>query len=1165
MKWIICLFVLFLLASSLHAQSVESDNYYNKGLLLYKQKRYGDAAFAFQNCYELDKKEMSDKDNRKYNSEAWYAHCLYLSGDTVKARSISDTQHDYCILQPVDRNLTIYIDSLCNIVLEYMDKGASVNNIYKDADKMIPILHSVKQEEQIIFQDKPYVLIGTLHLLSNCYAQIGQQKLAVENKNKSIELTKKWVGRNSYIYVTLLCELAYLYNSSPFDFEKEKARALSLEADSIAIINNMPHSPQVAETAYNMLFLQRKQEEMVSQMRYDFSRLLGGDLGVLSFYIYLAGRVFNVIARSDYESKEAAIDLGLEIEKKIENIEINDTALVLLYGGIGSLYMGVRDSENAIVYKKKAVNIAGERKDLAITQLTDLLMICSKQESLSICKEIASLAKQVPLTNAMDSLNYHSTLTSMAMKYQDMGDIKNAESSWTEAYDFAVGVLGKAHPWVISDEIGQVFCWQMLSNNSYREDIARLYVEINDTLEAKFNRKELGAEALIPFGVPIGFYEKIAYFYMICNLNFYLSPQRSRKESLDSDTFLKIREEIILPSYGIDHPLSLLYQEIDVLLELERENYSGALTLANRISKHRRELSLGVSPTLSIISSILSFAKLDMGQGYEDMKEYINGYRNMIIDNFKWMTNEERSILWNQYRPTFEMPLRILDALQVAGQNRGTKETISLAYDAQLFCKGMLLNSEMSLQQMIRSTGNIELINLYEKWRRLRTKIDQINISPEQYNPEDNEELYVEANSVERVLLEKCSEFGDYTKLMSVTWEDVQKCLIGNDIALEFVKYPSMDNPNISFYGALVLSKSGFPEFVRVCSEEQLSENSNNKVIKMVWSPLLKYIKENSSVYFAADGILHKYNLEDFEEIEKARFYRLSSTRELTKNNFEFSNERVMLYGGVQYSLSENDRRTISTKNSSESEATFRDSPSYRELSESGISVAPLNGSKREVEEIANLFKQNGIPQKLLTGIMATEESFKRLSGTKPAVVHVSTHGFYDSRDNNSSLSSNQARIWNIGISIDISSEELTLSRSGVLMAGAEDYINGKIQSYDSDDGVLTAREIAHLDLRGLDMVVLSACQTAQGEISSDGVFGLQRGFKKAGANSILMSLWKVDDDATAFLMTEFYKSWIGGENKFNALKLAKQQVRSHKGWEDPKYWAAFILLDGLN
>ena len=98
-------------------------------------------------------------------------------------------------------------------------------------------------------------------------------------------------------------------------------------------------------------------------------------------------------------------------------------------------------------------------------------------------------------------------------------------------------------------------------------------------------------------------------------------------------------------------------------------------------------------------------------------------------------------------------------------------------------------------------------------------------------------------------------------------------------------------------------------------------------------------------------------------------------------------------------------------------------------------------------------------------------------------------------------------------------------------------------------------------------MVVLSACETAKGDVRGDGVFGLQRGFKMAGAESVLMSLWKVDDEATSFLMSRFYKYWMSGKEKQYALNCAIGDVRAckEKGWDNPMYWAAFILLDGLD
>jgi CHAT domain-containing protein len=135
-------------------------------------------------------------------------------------------------------------------------------------------------------------------------------------------------------------------------------------------------------------------------------------------------------------------------------------------------------------------------------------------------------------------------------------------------------------------------------------------------------------------------------------------------------------------------------------------------------------------------------------------------------------------------------------------------------------------------------------------------------------------------------------------------------------------------------------------------------------------------------------------------------------------------------------------------------------------------------------------------------------------------------------------------------------------------MAGANHILEGEELPNNVEDGILTAKEIADVDLRGLDLVVLSACQTGLGDISQgEGVFGLQRGFKKAGAKTILMSLWKVNDDATQILMTQFYKNWLSGQSKRQALLSAQKHLREVDGgiYNEPKYWAAFILLDGMN
>ena len=150
------------------------------------------------------------------------------------------------------------------------------------------------------------------------------------------------------------------------------------------------------------------------------------------------------------------------------------------------------------------------------------------------------------------------------------------------------------------------------------------------------------------------------------------------------------------------------------------------------------------------------------------------------------------------------------------------------------------------------------------------------------------------------------------------------------------------------------------------------------------------------------------------------------------------------------------------------------------------------------------------------------------------------------------------------------------LFHSGIALAGAQDtWYNESIgdsisfeKYYSLDpasDGVLLSSEISELNLENTDLVVLSACETALGDIKTEGVYGLQRAFKLSGVKSLIMSLWKVDDEATQKLMTAFYQYYMNGLSKREALIAAQKTVKRTLGFEHPYNWAGFILLDGLN
>ena len=144
--------------------------------------------------------------------------------------------------------------------------------------------------------------------------------------------------------------------------------------------------------------------------------------------------------------------------------------------------------------------------------------------------------------------------------------------------------------------------------------------------------------------------------------------------------------------------------------------------------------------------------------------------------------------------------------------------------------------------------------------------------------------------------------------------------------------------------------------------------------------------------------------------------------------------------------------------------------------------------------------------------------------------------------------------------------EDKALTRSGILFAGAQNAFEGKNIPIDVEDGILTAKDISRMDLRGTDLVVISACQSGLGEVTGDGVFGLHRGFKKAGVQSIVMSLWEVSDEATKIMMTRFYENLAKGKSKYDSFREAQKYLRKYDGgiYDKPEYYAAFVLLDAI-
>ena len=498
------------------------------------------------------------------------------------------------------------------------------------------------------------------------------------------------------------------------------------------------------------------------------------------------------------------------------------------------------------------------------------------------------------------------------------------------------------------------------------------------------------------------------------------------------------------------------------------------------------------------------------------------------------------------------------------------------SYDAELITKGLLLASEINMTNIIMESGDSILISDYENLKTMHLQLDMELEKPISERVFDCDSLNEEIQKVERRVVEKSKEFGDITNFIKIDWKEVQNSLKPNDVAIEFSNFTENDTTK---FVALVLTKDMkapvcvplFNQFemqklqrgiVPVKTETSTDEENRGAatvaakrqgiyestgLYNLLWKPLEKYFPENPRIYFAPSGMLHQIAVEyapiDGGKLvsDKYEIYRVSSTRFLAMEYMPQPMKNSVLYGGVYY-----DSDTTTMKKESDRYSTRSASTTTASISRSGErgSLNYLPGTKTEVENIVGKMKKKKVTTTLYEGSQANEESFKALSGSDISVLHIATHGFFLPTDEN--ISGDQSLI-----------------QSGLLLAGAN-YAWQNLPVPDGvEDGILTAKEISFMDLRKTDLVVLSACQTALGEITGEGVFGLQRGFKKAGVRTIIMSLWPVDDNATLLMMTEFYANLTKKMSKREAFLAAQNKVKTTPGFENPRYWAAFIMLDG--
>lgn len=545
--------------------------------------------------------------------------------------------------------------------------------------------------------------------------------------------------------------------------------------------------------------------------------------------------------------------------------------------------------------------------------------------------------------------------------------------------------------------------------------------------------------------------------------------------------------------------------------------------------------------------------------GCNDYTAAVLQLKALMKQRIPYMSSTERECLWNPLSSLFTMMTPYaLEAKQT--QTAFTKN----CYDALVVSKSFLLESERSMYDVIKRMGTSEDMHNYTTLASMK---NQVKAWEKDYNANADSILSVsrKISRLENLLTNRCKEYSDGTDFMDVDYDAVKHALGQNEVLIDFTDYISQTQGRK--YAAYIINKvQGYPLLKALFAERQIdslgivrpdmyySEDYSEDVLKLLWDPLKENVSEGATIYYVPSQLLFQISLESLPLPDGSllgshyHFVRLSSARELVKMKSEskgYKSNSAVLYGGLQYDLEDSAMVEEAKKYDLSNLLALRG-----EITRGDSVFHELQGTKEEILKIEDLLKKNNWQVSSYMGKNGTEESFLNMHGKSPKLLHLATHGFY--------YTPNRAE------NVDyLKGYTDAMSLSGLVLSGGNAAWLGKPLPKGVLGGILSANDIARLDLNNTDMVVLSACQTGQGKATSEGLYGLQRAFKKAGVGTIVMSLWSVSDKITSKFMTTFYERLADTHNAWNkrkAFEEAKEIIR--KKHPDPYYWAAFVMLD---
>jgi CHAT domain-containing protein/Flp pilus assembly protein TadD len=1063
-------------------------------------------------------------------------------------------------------------------------------------------LEEIAIEEELYGKEHPYYAT-TLFILGNLYLTLEEYAKAEPYLLDVKAIREKLYGREHPDYAVSLKSLSFLYLNLE-DYAKVEYYLLEIKTYFEAVYGK--EHPDYADSLLNLgsfycdLEEYSKAESCYLEVKVIYETLYGREH---LDYVYILDILGNLYYNLSYYIKAESYYLELQaVSEQVYGKEHPDYALIL--SNLGNLYLALGNYAKAESYYLEAKviyeAIYGRKHPDYADSLLNLGGLYYYLASFTKAELYYMEAKAVyEAVYGKKHPSYGSALHNLGVLYQELRDNAKAESCLLEAKAIDEAVYGREHPNYAT----------VLTN------LANLYQDIGDYAKAETYYLEAKSIRETVYGR-----EHPDYAVSLTGLGIlYLTLRDYDKAELYYLDAKAVREKV----YGRDHPdyagslnnLAVLYSELGDNAKAEPYYLESKIIYEQVYGKEHPYYAISLYGLGSIYSDLGDYAKAEtyyleakailevlynkenniyalslgkLSEMYQDMGDYSQAETynkelcelniNIITRNFSFMSEQQRSLYIKTVSRSFESSYNLSLQYPV--------ETInSLNYTNTLFTKGLLLRTTNIVRDAIYSSGDTVLIEQFEQLGRLRQQINQLQ------QKEDANEAYLrsleeQVDTLDKALTQASSAFRDLKADITMQWQDVRNHLQPGEAAVEFVSFQEYDKKwtDLVQYAALIVKPdSTAPVWVPLFEEGQLqaifseikgkSPSEQVRILyniygddlyNIIWKPLEQELTGVKTVYYSPSGLLHKIAFNalptdesDYEYlIDKYDLNLLSSTREvayLSRNQTETDQiSTAVLYGGLNYDADEETMRAAAQSYKKDNDKTFAVSNLPEWLVKDWKWIA-LEESLPEVLNIQGYLEKKQIRTILYQGGLGNEESFKELDGKKTGLIHLATHGHFedDVKRRHEEREQTHTRIM---------AEENPLLRSLLVLAGGNHaWTNNPVEGVES--GILTADKIAGMNLLGTKLVVLSACQTGLGDVNGEGVFGLQRAFKLAGVETLIMSLWEVNDEATAMLMSVFYQEWLfSGKSRQEAFKEAQRQVSSE--YYSPFFWAAFVMMD---